>query len=63
MKMEAENQFNNVFPEEKKTEESIEALKDVEYPVQQVGNETPDMSNVQDAVEELNPDPNTLSRG
>lgn len=61
--METEEQVNEHLSEEKKQEGSVEALKDIEYPVQQVGNEIPDNANVQDAVEELNPDPDTLNRG
>lgn len=57
--MKNKNKSKQTVSDEQK-ESSIEELKDVEYPVQQVGNEAPDSEDVKDAVKELNPDLDSL---
>lgn len=58
--MDNKNKSRQTNSNEKKEESFIEELKDVEYPVQQVGNESPNSEDVKDAVKELNPDLNSM---
>ena len=62
--MENKNNPKQTVLHKRKTESSVEELKYIEYPVQQVGDEAPNKKDVKNAVKELNPDPNSLgSRG
>ena len=52
--MENKNNPKQTVLHKRKTESSVEELKDIEYPVQQVGDEAPNKKDVKNAVKELN---------